>query len=230
MTRKMIFADDADTGPRQVVLPWGRTFAMCWSNVQHRIGRSVLSLICITMVVAFFMSSMTYQNILSRLMASDDVHTQAVLEKAGVFTNDDYAVQKQRDQRVWLMSLAGFLCLVGITNTILMSVTERFREIGTLKCLGALDGFVVRLFIVENILIGALGSLAGGILGCVLAILQLGAVFEFSLLELRACAGAFTSNMPIALTLGTVLTLLASAYPTYVASRMNPVDAMRVEI
>jgi len=45
--------------------------------------------------------------------------------------------------------LSLLVCAVGIVNAQLMAVTERFREIGTMKCLGALDRFVLRLFILE---------------------------------------------------------------------------------
>ena len=53
------------------------------------------------------------------------------------------------------------VCFVGITNSMLMSVTERYKEIGTLKCLGALDNFIVKLFLIESGLLGFFGSLGG---------------------------------------------------------------------
>jgi putative ABC transport system permease protein len=225
-----MFDDDAEQGPRRVVLPWARAIDMCVSNVRHRLGRSMLTFVCIAVVIAFFMQSLAYQKMLAALMASGDVHTQAVLERAGVFTHDEAALLRQHDQRLWLYGLSGFLCLVGITNTILMSVTERFREIGTLKCMGALDAFVVRLFLIENIVIGALASLAGCLAGYVLALVQVGAVFEFSLLGAKVLRGGLWPALPLVLAIGTVLTLLAAVYPTYVASRMRPVDAMRTEV
>jgi len=222
--------DDSPASSRKVVLPWRRTLKMCAANVRHRLGRSTLTFICIAVVVAFFASSMSYQFIVNKAMKSDDLHIQAVLEKAGVFTHDVQSQTKQNDQRIWLMTLSAILCLVGITNTILMSVTERFREIGTLKCLGALNGFVVRLFLIESAFVGIIASLLGGLLGCMLAVLQVGAAFEFSLLGGATFLQSFAASLPKAVGLGTLLTLLASLYPTYIASRMKPVDAMRVEI
>jgi hypothetical protein len=203
---------------------------MCLANVRQRLGRSALTFICIAVVVAFFASALTYQGYLSGFMASEDVHVQATLARAGVFVHDEVALARQRDERIWLMTLSAVLCLVGITNTILMSVTERFREIGTLKCLGALDVFVVRLFLIENALVGALASLLGALAGCLLAILQVGAVLEFSLLSWRLAGEGVLMGVVQAVALGTGLTLLASIYPTYVASRMRPVDAMRVDV
>jgi putative ABC transport system permease protein len=228
-TQRM-FADDADQGPRRVVLPWSRAFGMCLANVRHRLGRSMLTFVCIAVVIAFFMQALSYQRMLATLMASPDVHVQAVLERAGVFTHDEAALKRQHDQRVWLYGLSGFLCLVGITNTILMSVTERFREIGTLKCMGALDAFVVRLFLIENIVIGALASLAGCLAGYGLAAVQVAAVFEPRLLGAAVLRGGLWPALPLVLAVGTLLTLLAAIYPTHVASRMRPADAMRTEI
>lgn len=225
-----IFAEHRKGVTHGVVLPWSRTLDVCWANIRHRMGRCLLTFVCIAVVVAFFASSTTYQVIVSDLMKTDDIHTQAVLEKAGVFTHDSASLKRQRDQRVWLMSLSAFLCLVGITNTILMSVTERYREIGTLKCLGALDSFVVRLFLVESVFIGVLASLSGAVAGFGLAILQVGAVLEFSLLGPGNCARGFSIGVGEAVVLGTVLTTLAAVYPTYVAARMKPVEAMRVEV
>jgi putative ABC transport system permease protein len=223
-----LFADD--TSQRGVVLPWGQTMQMGWSNVTRRLGRSIVSLVCIVVVVAFFSSSMTYQNILSDLAGSDDVHTQSVLEKAGVSTRDAAEAVKARDQRIWLIVLSSFLCFVGITNTILMSVTERFREIGTLKCLGALDRFIIRLFLLESAFIGLFGAFLGGLLGFVLGIIQLGAATEFSLLSLGNVSRALASGLPITMAGGAALTVLAAIYPTSVAAKMKPVDAMRTEI
>lgn len=225
-----IFAERREGVAHRVVLPWKRTIEVCWSNIQHRKGRCLLTFLCIAVVVAFFMSSLTYQAMLGRMMRSADIHTQAVLEKAGVFTHDQASLDRQSDQRIWLMSLSLFLCLVGITNTILMSVTERYREIGTLKCLGALDSFIVRLFLVESVFIGILASILGAVLGYALALLQVGAVFEFSLLTPGTCLWAALTGLPVAVILGTLLTTVAAMYPTYIAARMRPVEAMRAEV
>ena len=47
----------------------------------------------------------------------------------------------------------------------LMSVSERFREIGTMKCLGALNSLIVRLFLIEAIFMGFVASFGGWVLG-----------------------------------------------------------------
>jgi putative ABC transport system permease protein len=223
-----------NTPPKVIVLSWNRTIKMCWGSVCNRIGRSAITFLGIAVVTAFFMSSFCYQSFVSTMVDTarrdGDVHVKATLERAGVFTHDVESQERQRDQRMWLIALSVILCLTGITNTILMSVTERVREIGTLKCLGALDSFVVRLFLVENLFLGMLGSAAGTLAGFLLTVLQIGYVFEFSLLSIGQYARVFAFGMPIAAGAGTTLTVLAAIYPAYVAARMKPVDAMRAEV
>ena len=192
--------------------------------------RFLLTLVGVAITVAFLMSSMTYHGILADLMTRTDVHTKAVLERAGAFTGDEESLRKQSHQRIWILALAAVLCVTGITNTMLMSVSERSGEIGTLKCLGSLNRFVVRLFLLESLLVGLIGSAAGALVGYLLGILQAGLSLEFSLLSPGHYLIPLLRWAPMAIGAGTVLTVISAAYPTYVAARMNPVEAMRVEI
>jgi hypothetical protein len=141
-------------------------------------------------------------------------------------------------RKLWLVSLSLLVCIVGITNAMLMSVTERFREIGTMKCLGALDRFVVRLFLIESSFQGAAGSVVGAFIG-------LGLAFTRSLFAYRVTergtgdtywlamhyfpVGKVLLWMVISIVVGIVLSVVAAIYPAYRAARMEPVDAMRVE-
>ena len=222
---------------QKVVLPWRPTLEMCALNVKHRIGRSMLTFASIAVVVAFFTSSLMFQHVVLLLQQESataegqrQVEVQMALETAGKSALDEAAAREERDKRMWLMSLAALMCLVGITNTILMSVTERIREIGTLKCLGAIDSFVVRLFFVESIFVGLLASLAGAVLGVLLALLQSGMVLGWGLPTMGMLGEAAGRAAGLSVVLGTGLTVLAGVYPSYVAARMRPVDAMRTEI
>ena len=224
---KRIFADDHT--PRVVTFPWRRTLSMCWANVCNRRGRFSLTLVCVAIMVAFLMSSMTYHDILADLAARKDVRTTAALERIGAFA-DQASMTKQSHQRIWIIVLSSVLCVTGITNTMLMSVTERSGEIGTLKCLGALDSYVVRLFLLESLLVGVIGSAGGVVFGYLMGVLQVAMGLDFSLLSLRHVTGPWAHAAPVAVAVGTVLTVISAAYPTYVAARMNPVEAKRVEI
>ena len=119
---------------------------------------------------------------------------------------------------VWLLGLSLLVCLVGISNAMLMSVMERFREIGTMKCLGALDSFILKLFFLESIFLGAAGSAGGVAVGSMLALLQLW----------RQFGGSAWSGMPwgrllvIAMAstaIGLTITAAAALYPAYRAAQ-----------
>jgi ABC-type antimicrobial peptide transport system permease subunit len=71
----------------------------------------------------------------------------------------------QQQKSSWLVVMSLLVSVVGITNSMLMSVTERYKEIGTMKCLGALDNFIIKLFLLESGMLGFFGSLFGAIIG-----------------------------------------------------------------
>jgi len=141
-------------------------------------------------------------------------------------------------KNLWLVSLSLLVCIVGITNAMLMSVTERFREIGTMKCLGALDKFVVRLFLIESSIQGLVGSLVGALLGLLLAFAR--SLFAYHVTAPGTGEGHWLALsyfplatvlmwMAVAVLVGAVLSVIAAIYPAYRAAKMEPVEAMRVE-
>jgi len=146
---------------------------------------------------------------------------------------------KTRDMRgIWLVTLSLMVCVVGITNAMLMSVTERFREIGTMKCLGALDRFVVKLFLIESSLQGVVGSLAGAIIGFLLSFVRV--LFQFHVQDVQTGekywlalryfpALSLLGWMGVAVATGAMLSVVAAIYPAMRAAKMEPVQAMRVE-
>ena len=94
---------------------------------------------------------------------------QTLLEDSGVPTTPE-KIAANRTQTRWLLGLALLVAFVGILNAMLMSVTERFREIGTMKCLGALDGFIIKLFVLESLFQGVVGTVLGVVLGLSLSL------------------------------------------------------------
>jgi len=129
---------------------------------------------------------------------------------------------------LWLITISLLVCGVGITNAMLMSVTERFREIGTMKCLGALDGFIVKLFLLESTFQGVAGTALGVLIGFVVMIL-------WSVLAFGAATFHYFPALQIlviivlGLIIGSVLSILGAVFPALRAARMAPVEAMRVE-
>lgn len=128
----------------------------------------------------------------------------------------------------WLLVLSLLVCVVGIVNSMMMAVTERFREIATMKCLGAMDSFILKAFLIESGSVGLIGSLVGVVLGVVIVLLQATVRFggpfwsAFPFVALLAAAG-------IALVCGLILTIAGALLPAYKAARMHPIEAMRLE-
>ena len=184
----------------------------------------------VVLAVAFVTSVMTTADITDAVITGGDDNTLFKLAQAtGVDVGSETALQTQRHRDYWLISLSILVALVGIVNSVLMSVTERFREIGTMKCLGALDSFIVRLFFLESAFAGLIGSALGAPIGIALATLRMGLAVGFGSLDLGQLGRDTLINGAIALAIGTTITVLAAIYPAYVAARMQPVEAMRAE-
>ncbi len=131
-------------------------------------------------------------------------------------------------RQLFLVTISFVVCMVGIANAMLMAITERFREIATMKCLGATDGYILTQFLMEAGMQGVAGGLLGMVFGAVLALAMDGYAYGghlfnyLPLIGLLVCAG-------LCVVAGFVLATLASIYPSWMASRMAPMDAMRVE-
>ncbi len=131
-------------------------------------------------------------------------------------------------RQLFLVAISFLVCMVGITNAMLMSITERFREIATMKCLGATDGFILKQFLIEAAIQGVIGGNAGMLIGILIAVIKslilYGSVIfvHFPGIQILACA-------VVTVVIGIVLAMLASIYPARAAARMAPMDAMRVE-
>ncbi|MCM8757170.1 MAG: FtsX-like permease family protein, partial [Candidatus Omnitrophica bacterium] len=130
---------------------------------------------------------------------------------------------------IWLVSLSLLVCVVGIVNAMLMSVTERSREIGTMKCLGALDRFVMELFLLESLAHGLLGSIVGSVIGVLIMSIVFLIQYGGALLSIFP-AGALLRYSVISIILGTALAVIGALYPAYVSARMEPAEAMRREV
>lgn len=118
---------------------------------------------------------------------------------------------------------------VGIMNIMFVSVTERTREIGIRKAVGAKDRDILLQFLIEAIII----SLSGGILGIILGYLEVGIIFKigkFYFPELTSGYKNITfSSVLIAFLFSFVVGVFFGIYPAKRASNLNPVDALRYE-
>ena len=135
-----------------------------------------------------------------------------------------------------LVVLSSFLFLaaaVGVVNSMLMSVHERTREIGTVRALGMRRGVVVQMFVMEGLVLGLLSAAAGLLAGSAV-VLYLGARgIAMNTLTLAWLAGGDrlwpvlrAASMGRAALAIALLSTLAALYPARVASRLEPREAL----
>jgi len=132
--------------------------------------------------------------------------------------------------RYFLLAFAGIALFVGsfvIANTLSITIAQRTREFATLRTLGATRRQILRSVIVEALVIGILGSVAGLFLGLALA-KGLNEVFVLLGIDLPTAGTVFeTRTVVVCLLVGTVITLIASLRPARRATRVPPIAAVR---
>lgn len=213
---------------RAISLPWAKSLEISFKSLQVRFFRSMITVSSLVLAVSFLSFVLVNLDVAAGILRTGGESAAKILLDAGYDVDMDSGRVAMSAKERWIVILSLLVCTVGIVNAQLMSVTERFSEIGVMKCLGALDSMVLRLFLLEAAMQGLLGAGAGALLG-----------FLFSLLAglIRFGTEAITS-LPLPAVLGSValatlsgilLSLLGVLYPAILAMRMRPINALRAE-
>jgi ABC-type lipoprotein release transport system permease subunit len=205
---------------KQLKLPFRNALQMSIANLRIRFGRSIIITSSILLGIAFLMSVLANHSFTMALVNKGPEELRSILMS-------DLA--EVRSKNAWLVSLSLLVCVVGIMNAMLMSVTERSKEIGTMKCLGALDRFIVELFLLESFAHGILGSLAGSIIGVLVTVIVF--LFQHGTLIIRVFPlYEILKYMTFTILLGTFLAIIGALYPASVSAKMEPAEAIRREV
>lgn len=213
---------------RLIALPFRKSLEIAFQSIRVRFFRSLVTTTSLVLAVAFLCYMQACNDFAQALLNSGDINSYQILVKSGYDVSFGTDVIAASAKQRWIVTLSLLVCIVGIINAQLMSVTERFREIGTMKCLGALDRFIVRLFVLEALMQGLAGSLAGAILGVISATISSAFTLGSSIFSSFPWL-ALVNSMLLSIIVGTSLSLIGVIYPAILAARMQPVEAMRLE-
>ena len=226
--KNMAVMDETSRIHRQVVLPMGKSFEIAFNSIRVRFFRSLITTMSLVLAVSFLSFVSVSTDVANGLLSTGDPGLRQALIRSGYdLAPEDTRADSSPKQR-WIVVLSLLVCVVGIVNAQLMAVTERFREIGTMKCLGALDRFILRLFLLEAAMQGLAGASIGALAGAAFALSS--NTLHFGIQALRTSVAAdIALSIATATAVGCLLSVMGVIYPAFVAARMQPVEAMRVE-
>ncbi len=130
-----------------------------------------------------------------------------------------------------ILTLIVLVAAMSITSSLIMMVVEKTKDIGILKALGATSQSIRKIFVFKGIIIGALGTSLGTILGFILCVL----LKHYRFIELDPDV-YYITTLPVKLegmaiviiaTASMVICFLSTLYPANQASRVDPVEAIR---
>ena len=155
---------------------------------------------------------------------------------------DDFTIQTQEDILSILGTITSTLTLflaaiasislvvggIGIMNIMLVSVTERTKEIGLRKAVGATDNDILQQFLIESVIL----TVAGGLIGIATGALVVTLIYFFITTFFASLGWVFAFPVS-AVVLGLIVSAIAGVgfgvYPARQAGRKNPIDALRYE-
>ena len=226
-TTSSLLAESAHSSERLRPLPFGRALEIAWNSMMVRLGRSLLVTSGIVLALAF-LSYILFTDSLGRsVFANGSDELVDALQREGIVEALDD--EDARIETWWMVGIALLVSFVGILNAMVLSVTERYREIGTMKCLGARDTLVMKLFLLEGLFQGLVGTAGGIAIGAGLTLLEAAGIYGSAVWPLMP-VGMLAGQLGLCIAAGTALAIAGALYPAWRAARMRPVEAMRSQV
>jgi ABC-type lipoprotein release transport system permease subunit len=191
----------------KVKLSFKEVLDLSFKNIRRRFARAAITIVTIILATSF-LTFLTTTSIVLRQYAEADISVEAY--------------------QYWLAFISLLLCVVSITNSMTIAVYERYKEIGIIKCLGALNRHVLLFFFMESTIMGLVGGGLGFLCGSATAV----AVYGFQLgldmiLRIPPFELLFCFGLSVIAAFG--ISTSATMYPAYKAAKSKPAEAFRVE-
>jgi len=189
-----------------IKFPVSEAFRYSLESIRKRFTRSLITALSVLLGIAFMVYLLTIGTILRGQGSAPAAY------------------------QYFMVVVALLVCGVGIVNSMLMSITERYREIGTIKCLGATDESVLEIFLIEALILGLLGGIIGAFVGWTSAVIMYGFQLGWTYIFTAGALFEYLYYIGIAILTSTGLSVVAAAYPAYYAAKLNPVEALRYRV
>ena len=203
-------------------------------------GNNIDNMLIIPLTTARYLGSDTLVNTLYIKVAQEDKITQTIAEVENYIrsnlqiSSDYYSVTSQTSMLETMESVTNTLSLllggiasislivggIGVMNVMLVSVSERTKEIGIRKSLGAKRRDILIQFLVESLVL----CLLGGVIGITIGLLAGQMVENFGMSFKASSAIMLLSFLSSA-----IIGLVFGIFPAYRAAKLNPIDALRTE-
>lgn len=211
-----------------ISLPFSKSLEISFKSLRVRFFRSMITVSSLVLAVSFLAFVLGNLDIAVGMLKSGGRDAAQALSTAGYDVNLAAGDVSMSAKERWIVILSLLVCTVGIVNAQLMSVTERFSEIGVMKCLGALDSMILKLFLLEAAMQGLAGSAIGAVVGCLFSLLA-GVIRFGTAAWVNLSWFSMLGDFALATAGGCLLSLVGVLYPALLAARMEPINAMRSE-
>jgi putative ABC transport system permease protein len=185
--------------------------------------------------INYTMSIMAAQKEMLDQAIDNAVSTMRRVRKLSPVKDNDFAVVRSDDLINRILSITQYLGIaswiigiitvlgssIALMNIMIVSVTERTREIGVRKALGAKKSTIAFQFFIETLLIGQMGGLAGIIFGISIGFAIATAIDFVFVIPWGAILSAFITSFAVA--------IVSGLYPAIKASKLDPIEALRYE-